>query len=732
MDAAPANRSPAIRRALVAASFLAFAFLQLGPFVHGRPGAGGAWFLYGSDTVSHDAIAQIWSWNAALDGGVLPLWIPELKGGLPTLGSFWWAPFHPSLWLHAALPFPSAQRLQFAWALWWSMLGGYWLGRVLGRRPAEAWLLGIVWGLSGHLVTLVHAGHLQKVLALAWLAWGVGGVAKAAGDGAIAQRARGAAIGGLALGMMFLAGHPQIAYALVAVAAIRCAWPCGSPLRARIAALLAVLVLGGLVGAAQLLPGMEMSRWSNRADGVSYEEAVETSHPPGELLEFVLPRHRGDTSAVGLGVYHGSFGDERIVSDYAGAFAALLALLGVAALLRTRGLRAEALFWSFLFLLFVLVGAGGYTPFYGMLHNHLPGFDSFRSPATFFAPALLALAVLASAGAAHLRGLASESLACGSRTPWVAGLVIASTLCMAAALLLPGGSGTEPPEILAASIRRSLRVVQIALLGAALCIALAKRWRHAGAALVLFAGLWTAGDLAHANRSFLVAVDWDSYSAFLDPDALDLAIAGEPAPVRVHEIGREMSLRPILNGRDSMLGYHPISFQAFEDHLVANGLGTPEWRSHWGIGLVWSPEAPDPLPDGWQVVAAPRTRPGGVLLRDESMPRPVRAADGASVSYEWIERSPNRLRLRVDPAGPVIIAENAAPGWIVGDANGRSRIAEPAIERRAEPSPGGEVLWSYEPFSFRAGVFLTALGLMAFALLFAGSVRRTRLEGMAE
>jgi hypothetical protein len=245
--------------------------------------------------------------------------------------------------------------------------------------------------------------------------------------------------------------------------------------------------------------------------------------------------------------------------------------------------------------------------------------------------------------------------------------------------------------------------------------------------MALALALWTAADLAHANRAFLLAVDWESFSAFLEPDALDLALADEPPPRRVLEPGKELSLRPLLNDRDAMLGYHPISFQLFEERLVADGLGTPAWRDTWGIQHVWSSTLPEPLPEGVSLVAALPGRPGGVLLRDDATPPAVRRPDGPPVDFGWLERVPNAATMDVREAGEVVLAENACPGWQWRIDDGAwMDVQEVALERHATLDAPGLWQMRYQPFSHRAGLFLTALGLGLCAALGAGAQARSR------
>ncbi len=580
---------------------LALSFVQTGPMVQQRPADGGPWFLYGFDTVAHDIPVQLWVWREiAGGGGEFPLWMPPLKGGLPTVGAFLWNPLSPTLWLHAALPFHLAQRLQFTLAFWWAAMGGWWLARVLGVRRDVAMIAAVGVGLSGHLVTLVHPGHLTKILALAWLPWFAGGIAKALGaQGGRSSMLRGATVAGLALGMAFLNGHPQIAYTMLLLGGMRLLYALGTTRRfgACIAMFALACALGGLVGSAQLLPGLETGALSNRGAGIAWEEAVHTSYPPGEIAEFALPVFRGDSSSVGVNRYLGSWAGGRLVSDYAGA---LLVLFAFGAVLVRSCLR-EAAFWWTVAIVFLVIGLGSHTPLYRLMWTVAPGFDSFRSPGTFMAGTALALPVLAAFGLSGMTG----ALEGGDRkafrvvkTVGIGAIAFGFLFAVAHSRSVPSVAmslydGDANPWVAALfwrSVRRAAMTAGTGLLFVPAAWAVCHRYRALRAMLPLGIAAIVAADSMTANAMFLRADDWRNYDAWISPGDLDIALADEPPPVRLHWPGREESLRPVLLGRDALLGYHPISFEAFERNLRELDFNTARWRDFWGVTHIATAE----------------------------------------------------------------------------------------------------------------------------------------------
>ncbi|MDX2175301.1 MAG: hypothetical protein SF028_02415 [Candidatus Sumerlaeia bacterium] len=647
-------------------------------------------FLFGTDTVAHDAVAHLWirGWLER-DPGTVPLWMAPLQGGLPTLGAFLWTPFAPPLWPHYALEYPAAQRGAWLLALWIAGCGGYAAARALALRRGPALFAAAAWMLCGHAVTLIHAGHLQKVMALSWVGFAAAGFWRA-GASSGARAARGAALAGAALGMMFLSGHPQIAYGSAAAGLALLAARAGRRLPRRLAHGAAAVLLGALAGAPQLLPGLEMAALSNRAAGVGFEEAVATSYPPRELLEFAAPRFLGSNTPADAGAYHGAWG-ERIVSDYSGGVVLALAFAALAARgARRRPVRALAALAA----LSILVGLGSHTPFYRILYDHLPGFAGFRSPATFFFVAAFAAAMLAGFGAqAALRGGARARIATAAGALAVA-LLYGAALRGAAAI--PGWSWSDPVRGLALP------------LAAALLLALPGRALTARLAL---AGALAALDLMGANRAFLREEPWERFAAFLAPTPAEAAIAAAYSePRRVWYPGRELSLRPVLSGIDALNGYHPLRFAWKDADDAALGLGSPAWRARWGVlGAIPAP------PEGR---FEPET-PVRVLLPDgtEAAPRSARLAQRANSA---------RLELEADAAGEARWAANTPPGWTLR-VDGQLVGSVKHGLWRASPAPAGRSVaeWRYEPASYRTGLFLGAAGF-GLALFAAGATRRVR------
>ncbi|MCX7626484.1 MAG: hypothetical protein N2Z21_09780 [Candidatus Sumerlaeaceae bacterium] len=375
-------------------------------FLFGRA-LGRDFLLYGTDTVAHDYIMLSYGWDQLAREKLVPLWCPYLFSGFPFIGSFAFCPFYPFQFCFAFLPFNTAFTLQYVLALTVAGVTCTWLALRLGISPRVAIFAGLLFCVSGHFLTLVHAGHLQKMIAIAWAPLVLAAALEWGAKGSSGRRA--GVLAGIGLAMQLLASHTQIAYATVGAAVILAtasvavanrekpqSW---GRLGCRAAA---SLVLALVLSAAQIFPGLEASSVSNRAGGVPYEEAVETSYPPLELWEFVIPCVFGANLGNAQEPYFGFWG-ERIVSDFIGWFAVLLALIGL-----VHGRHRLRWVIGGVGLLALWVGLGKYAGLYKILYYTLPGFAKFRSPGTFMFLSTLGLVLLAALGIDRLVGACDD------------------------------------------------------------------------------------------------------------------------------------------------------------------------------------------------------------------------------------------------------------------------------------------------------------------------------------
>mgnify|MGYP001335340429 CR=1 FL=1 len=338
---------------------------------------------------------------AALRDGRFPLWDPELHGGLPALGPQL-APFHPSTVLYAMLDPATALTVVLVGHVLLAALFAFALARSLGLRPAGAFVAGAAFALSGY--TLSAANLYQPLLALPWVAGGVLGFRVFLLKG----RPWGLALAAAGVGMPLLSASAETALvSAVAIFLEAIVTPRAGGLRRRLGACLAAGMLGGCLGAPQVLPALEMARESARGHGLSWESFTAWSVAPARLPELVVPGALGPTGTLRDEDYWGraieNEGFPFVLSITFGASVLALAFAGALGA-GTPGRRHRIAFAS-LAVAAVLLALGRHLPGFHLLYETVPWVRTFRYPVKALAAAVLPVALLAGAGLeAVLRG----------------------------------------------------------------------------------------------------------------------------------------------------------------------------------------------------------------------------------------------------------------------------------------------------------------------------------------
>jgi hypothetical protein len=452
-------------------------------------------------------------------GEGVPRWAPGVCGGAPALGAQELALLYPPTILLALVAPERAQGLSLLLHLVLAAGGAFKLARVLGARAEPATLAGLVYAFSGSLL----ATHVvpMYVRSGAWLPWALAGLAEG-----------GFGLPLLAFLGIYLAGDPLgcvlAAFAGGVVVATSRGVRSLAPFALRLGA---VGLASGLLGAAQLFPALLAAAGSDRAAGLSFEEATRFSVWPPELAGLAVPflfgAHGDGTS------WYAAFspGHDRawLETCYVGPIALALAASGAGRL------RKDPLARCGLALLatFLVLCLGRFTPLWGLVHA-LPGGAFFRYPAKLLVHATLGLALLAASG---LAGVAAAAPEARRRSLVVLGGLAAVGLLGANAVLVAkgslvdaleaaGGLALDAPRALDALAPRLAHVGFVAL-GAALVIARPRR--RSAWALVALAGV----DLALALQpAVIVGHDPLARPALLTGVAAELERQGG-APARI-------------------------------------------------------------------------------------------------------------------------------------------------------------------------------------------------------
>lgn len=320
--------------------------------------------------------------------GRIPFWSPYPLAGYPFLADPQLGAWYPINW-----PFflvgvtPRGLVTEHFVHAFWASLGAYFFGLRLIRYAPGAVLAGLSYGLSGFFVG--HSSHTPQLGAAAWTPWLLLLLDRALEAHAV----RHTVLGGLAAGMMILAGHFQTAlYSFLALAlfAAARAFPDRRLMVRAGASALGMAIIGTMISAIGTGPGLELAAYSTRASLNALERAEGLLELPA-LMTLVVPNYYGVMS--GVASYRGP-ADITQYYFYAGFALIPLAMVGSS---------RRAIRWIVLPLLIIPIWyALGHSAGLYLLLARLPGFASIRGPVNIWFVPALALALLAGAGLAAI------------------------------------------------------------------------------------------------------------------------------------------------------------------------------------------------------------------------------------------------------------------------------------------------------------------------------------------
>ena len=350
----------------------------------------------GDDTVLSNGkgdIAQEYvHWRAfgfsEMQKGHLLLWNPHVFSGTPFFSGFQAALLYPLNALFLVLPL--APAINWSVALHVFLCGAFmcwWMAR-RGLLPPAAFLAAFIYMFCGANFLHVYGGGLSLLCSVAWLPL----LFLAVDEVFRAPALRWCLAGMFAVAMLVLAGNPQMFYyaglATAVYGALCLARPGGG--RIRVAGCLAAIAAGGiLLGAVQLLAGLQEWNEMLRNGGLSYADARTFYFPPQNLLTLLAPDFFG--TAAGAGYWGRWYYWE--TSLFIGVSGLVLAVLGA-----VQGDAKLRRFSVTMALLAVVLALGDSTPLFKLLYSVVPGFDRFRGVSKFIELASLFLAVLAGVG----------------------------------------------------------------------------------------------------------------------------------------------------------------------------------------------------------------------------------------------------------------------------------------------------------------------------------------------
>lgn len=371
-----------------------------------------------------DGIAQFYPWRLyaanTIHEGIIPLWNPRQFCGTPFAANSQSAVLYPGNVLFTLLPVARA----FAWsAILHLTLAGWFtflLLTHLKRHPAAAFVGGLVFAFSAWQIQWLQ---LPTFLATScWLPLVLRQTHLLLGDKKPMVRLP---LLSLAIGMMLLAGHLQIAFycllATILFALFLLFMPSSEVTKTgklgRAAACGFALIVGAMFALPQILPALELSRMSHRAGKPSiegYGAYSEYALPPAGLLTLFLPNFYGndyDADNTYWGYYTKNLGEDVQIAirhnaaetaNFVGVTGLVLGLSGCWGFgLWGRRIVGESSDWASSFFvglatLSLLMALG--TPINRLFYFGVPGFGQSGSPARSLVLWALSVAVLAGYG----------------------------------------------------------------------------------------------------------------------------------------------------------------------------------------------------------------------------------------------------------------------------------------------------------------------------------------------
>ena len=313
--------------------------------------------------------------------GQIPLWRTTIASGGPWAANPQSWLTYPPAWLFFLLPINLTFNLLLLGHLALAALTTYAFGRrALGLEPPGASLAGLAFAATPWLSGQLSAGHVNIILALAWLPVALLGIHRVAAEG----RTGGALLAGVAWAAALLNHFQMAAFA----AAVGAAWFVVMGLRddpavgwrRRSGLLLLALGVAILLSAVLLIPLAEALPFLNRT-ALTAEEAGAFSLPWASLLTSVIPTYGGEPEQV----------------IYLGLPIIILATVGL--FLKRDGLAWFLVIVSALAALFAL---GTHTPLFPLLIHWIPGFGWLRVPTRAWVIVAFCVALLAGRGLSGL------------------------------------------------------------------------------------------------------------------------------------------------------------------------------------------------------------------------------------------------------------------------------------------------------------------------------------------
>lgn len=284
----------------------------------------------------------------------------------------------------------------------------------INRLPA--FIAGLSFMLTNHLVSLVYPGHMGKMDSYCWTPLIFLFYLKGLRTGEIENFL----LAGAFYGIFIMAGEVQVTYYIgLVLAAYTLCYLISNYFRQRRLTFtlkltgyslltVAIAVIFSLQMFTGFLSGRQGLEPVVREDDpeAKYEFATSWSFPPEEILTFFMRRPFGNMTGDVENEYWGRMGSSQMIlkqtDDYIGVIPLLLVLISIFFVNKRK-----TLFWIIIALIALIISFGKFTPVYKIVYK-LPMMSQFRVPAKWIFIVVFSVAILVGYGAQYLYDIAEK------------------------------------------------------------------------------------------------------------------------------------------------------------------------------------------------------------------------------------------------------------------------------------------------------------------------------------
>lgn len=689
-----------------------------------------------------------------LTAGEVPLWNPYNNGGLPFLADTQAAVFYPPRLLTIGLSkvaggwtYHALELEMAAHVLLYSLLMYTLVRRMTAGKPGSiaGGLVAAIIASYGGFLTSYPPLQLALLEAGIWLPLAVLGVYEATRKETI--RWAWLALSGFALGLSWMAGHPQSSYfltfLLIAFLAYRAYLKQYRWTTIAAGILLLGMIAGGMA-AVQLLPGLEYLLRTSRA-GFGFDEKG-NGFPFRDIIQFIFPNVTSQWSPLYVGIPG-------------------LALAIIAVWRRLPG----AWFWGGVALIALVLSFGANSPIFALLYNILPGMRFFRGQERAAYLVANSLAILAGLGATQLANWNSEQWPIATRN--IRRTLVALVGLCSGAVVLVFNEWINNNELLNNTFNTAIFSATIAAMTLGILWPMLKnpevaayRWLLVG--LVVFE-LFTVNMDTETNYD---SVPPSQQLSLTPPPLVAQALADLDTPFRVDGYRGLYDNYGSLYQVADIRGISPL-FLDSTHAIIQNGLINPRAWELFAVRYVYTDW--DTLPVPSEIIGKGEDRYGAVNLHRLDDPRPFalmiydiveadsdeaardilaeanfdprrtiiltqapnmampdEPAEGAEATVTTFE--PESFTIDVDTPvdGILSIANPDYPGWVatIDDEPAEIIRAYGALQAVAVPAGEHTVQFVFDPLTYRIGAFISILTWGAFGILGCVFVVRRRRD----